>query len=265
MEDLFGIQARRNAVSDNISKAFGTEHDEQTIEKGKWSVGMTKQYQGKTWVVSGFNAKGVPLWKVQKNSSGSESTDIGKKQNNSKSNDDEKDLAEVPVGGRIKIDGVGYFKKVSKGDWVKFDPNTGKESDKRINYTKISDNGYVNGVTIVDSRGKVISSKKEDVKKEPVKLSEMKRGDTVAFVMERYNPQLGNYVTISKKQIERATSKSFVVNGNKFDKESGDRRESDSSVYGSATYSIMTEEELQKRVKDGKYNGYRISGRNPFE
>lgn len=78
----------------------------------------------------------------------------GKKSNDASTDDKEKDLAEIPVNGRIKIDGVGYFKKVGKTDWVKFDPNTGKESDKRINYTKISDNGYVKGVTIVDSSGK---------------------------------------------------------------------------------------------------------------
>lgn len=53
------IQIHRLAVQNNISKSFETD-----IEKGKWQVGMTKPYQGKTYVVSGFNTKGNPLWRV---------------------------------------------------------------------------------------------------------------------------------------------------------------------------------------------------------
>ena len=36
------------------------------IEKGKWQIGMTRDWQGKTYVVSKFNPQGRPLWKLVK-------------------------------------------------------------------------------------------------------------------------------------------------------------------------------------------------------
>lgn len=48
--------------------------DMDTIQKGKWQIGMTKQYQGKTYVVSGFNAKGKELWKLQNKQQGGAQT-----------------------------------------------------------------------------------------------------------------------------------------------------------------------------------------------
>ncbi len=43
------------------------EQRSDDLNKGKWVVGETKQYQGKTYQVSGFNAKNAPLWKLVKN------------------------------------------------------------------------------------------------------------------------------------------------------------------------------------------------------
>ena len=83
--------------------------------------------------------------------------------------------------------------------------------------------------------------------------------------MERYNPQLGNYVTIKKVQIEGTTSKSFKVDYMKFDKETGERSDKSSSVYGSSKHYILLPEEVNTHIKDGKWKGDRISGGNPFE
>lgn len=75
------IQRHRQAVRDNIMKSFGANDslvelevfkgEENDIEKAKWSVGDTKVYQGITWEVGGFNAKGTPLWRKKKNQSSS--------------------------------------------------------------------------------------------------------------------------------------------------------------------------------------------------
>lgn len=58
-------QIEVNNVSDalDILKAAGTE---DLFEKGKWKVGDEKVYQGVTYYVSDFNAKGTPKWRKKK-------------------------------------------------------------------------------------------------------------------------------------------------------------------------------------------------------
>ena len=58
-------QIEVNNVSDalDILKAAGTE---DLFEKGKWKVGDEKVYQGVTYYVSDFNAKGSPKWRKKK-------------------------------------------------------------------------------------------------------------------------------------------------------------------------------------------------------
>lgn len=58
-------QIEVNSVSDalDILKAAGTE---DLFEKGKWKVGDEKVYQGVTYYVSDFNAKGSPKWRKKK-------------------------------------------------------------------------------------------------------------------------------------------------------------------------------------------------------
>ena len=55
------IEHRRRQI-ENMNKAFSGENE---IEKA-WKIGDEKQYQGATWVVGGFNAKGTPLWRKKK-------------------------------------------------------------------------------------------------------------------------------------------------------------------------------------------------------
>ena len=69
MNDI--IKNHRAFVANQIEKSFdsGISVPQQLdIEKAKWKVGDEKQYQGATWVVGGFNAKGVPLWRKKKDS-----------------------------------------------------------------------------------------------------------------------------------------------------------------------------------------------------
>ena len=65
MENDLINQIEVNNVSDalDILKAAGTE---DLFEKGKWKVGDEKVYQGVTYYVSDFNAKGTPKWRKKK-------------------------------------------------------------------------------------------------------------------------------------------------------------------------------------------------------
>ena len=56
------ILEHRKFVASQIEKSFGVEND---IEKA-YNVGDEKPYQGKTYYVAGFNAKGQPLWLLKK-------------------------------------------------------------------------------------------------------------------------------------------------------------------------------------------------------
>ena len=59
------IEHRRRQI-ENMNKAFLGNNE---IEKA-WKIGDEKQYQGATWVVGGFNAKGTPLWRKKKDGGG---------------------------------------------------------------------------------------------------------------------------------------------------------------------------------------------------
>ena len=72
MNDI--IKNHRKFVANQIEKSFDggiNVPQELDIEKAKWKVGDEKQYQGVTWVVGGFNAKGTPLWRKKKDGGGS--------------------------------------------------------------------------------------------------------------------------------------------------------------------------------------------------
>ena len=68
MNDI--IKNHRKFVANQIEKSFdgGINVSSNYIEKAKWKIGDEKQYQGVTWVVGGFNAKGTPLWRKKKDS-----------------------------------------------------------------------------------------------------------------------------------------------------------------------------------------------------
>ena len=65
-EPIEEIQVNGVQDAENILKSIGFESADSLIEKAKWKVGDEKQYQGVTWVVGGFNAKGAPLWRKKK-------------------------------------------------------------------------------------------------------------------------------------------------------------------------------------------------------
>lgn len=79
MSYIEDIQNRKNEIRNNILKGFGLEDTfevkpdilkaagtEDLFEKGKWKVGDEKVYQGVTYYVSDFNAKGTPKWRKKK-------------------------------------------------------------------------------------------------------------------------------------------------------------------------------------------------------
>ena len=231
------ILEKRKELIDNIQKSF--EPVEDDIEKAKWQIGEIRtDSRGIAHECYEYTADGKPrLRRVRKNKGSAASTDGGKKQ-----------MTREEWVKKMRQDGVSEEEIKRFKDFEEFGDSMA-EQIKKQNSKKYVGKHHI----------------QEPKKKEPAKLSECTKGDTVALVMERYNPQLGNYVTIQKKQIETATPKSFIVDGKKFNRKSGERIDAPTSVYGSVTYSIMTEKELQKNVKDGKYKGDKISGENPFE
>ena len=69
MKDLIkSIPISSVTQAEEILKSAGTE---DLFEKAKWNVGDTKVYQGITYEVGGFNAKGTPLWRKKKDGGGS--------------------------------------------------------------------------------------------------------------------------------------------------------------------------------------------------
>ena len=69
MKDLIkSIPISSVTQAEEILKSAGTE---DLFEKAKWNVGDTKVYQGVTYEVGGFNAKGTPLWRKKKEDSNS--------------------------------------------------------------------------------------------------------------------------------------------------------------------------------------------------
>ena len=68
MEDLIkSIQISDVAEAEEILKSAGSE---DLFEKAKWNIGDEKVYQGVTYVVGGFNAKGAPQWRKKKDGGG---------------------------------------------------------------------------------------------------------------------------------------------------------------------------------------------------
>lgn len=126
--------------------------------------------------------------------------------------------------------------------------------------------GIINADQLSEKTAKAKGWLKEDKKEEPIKLSECAKGDTVALIYKRSNPQLsgGGYAKITKHTIERVNKATFEVDGKKFYKDSGTIKNSGSDVYGSSDYKIVLPSEVSKLVKNGEINGFRIN-RNDFE
>lgn len=68
------ILKQRQAVMNNINNSFGVsapasieKADDDELEKGKWQIGMTREWQGKTYKCTGFSpATNRPTWSLVK-------------------------------------------------------------------------------------------------------------------------------------------------------------------------------------------------------
>lgn len=130
------IEERKRMVQERIAKSFDSGiniAEEMELEKA-WNIGDEKVYQGVTYVVGGFNAKGVPLWRKKKDGgdtdkkSSANTTDaaVGKKakkveaEKNTTSNKDfdfkfieaERGISDIyPKPDYVK---EGYIRKISR-------------------------------------------------------------------------------------------------------------------------------------------------------
>jgi len=75
-------------------------------------------------------------------------------------------------------------------------------------------------------------------------ISNIKSGQKIWRLMDRYNPQLGTYYVFSEVTITRVNAKSISCDDDGiYSKENGKRQGKGSSSYGSADYTIMTHED----------------------
>jgi len=91
----------------------------------------------------------------------------------------------------------------------------------------------------------------------------------VIMAMFRHNPQLGNYCTIKVVDVVKVTKASVFVDyygsRKKFDF-SGNEKEEQECVYGSAYYKIYAYDAAKELFDGEKFAGYRISrGKEVFE
>lgn len=259
------LNERRKAVERNIAKGFGIDDADLDLEKAledefekgrakkQFNIGDTFTRHGITYKCTGISANtGRPTWSKVKDGGG-----------NTKENKSNEELDTSQKQERAKI--LEFYKKYE--DFRnEIETNLGEVNVNEIPFKTLKrefENWYEDAQYVIKKQHD--QSDKKDERQKPKKLSELKRGDTVALIMERYNPQLGDYVTIKKVQIEGTTSKSFEVDYMKFNKETGERSDKSSSVYGSSKHYILLPEEVNTHIKDGKWKGDRISGENPFE
>jgi hypothetical protein len=86
-------------------------------------------------------------------------------------------------------------------------------------------------------------------------LKDLKVGDFVWRQMERHNPQLGTYYTLSKSIIGKITGKKVYlesyggIDPNFYDRGTGEQLKTSQAAYGSAYYTILTHQEALSLVK----------------
>lgn len=119
---------------------------EDKIEKGKWNVGDTKVYQGVTYEVGGFNAKGAPLWKKKKdNSSNQSTTDTTPSKPSIPSKPTAAQIANVKAksGKMDTTDLAEWASKTSEANLLKIvnNPN-GKANMRKVAYDELVGRGY---------------------------------------------------------------------------------------------------------------------------
>ena len=92
--------------------------------------------------------------------------------------------------------------------------------------------------------------------------TDLKPGDFVWREMERHNPQLGVYYTLSKAKIAKVSGKKIFlddygsVNPNFYDRETGQQLKTSDASYGSAYYTLFTHQMALDAIKNdanGKY------------
>lgn len=91
------------------------------------------------------------------------------------------------------------------------------------------------------------------------------KNNQVIVAMYRYNPQLGNYCTLSLADVVRVNKKTFVVNNGFYDRKFdffGCEVNAKDAIYGRAFYRAYTIERAKELFDGEKFDGYRISGNN---
>lgn len=190
-------QIKVNNVSDalDILKAAGTE---DLFEKGKWKVGDEKVYQGVTYYVSDFNAKGTPKWRKKKGdgkpSGPSPSGNKGsKKRNQIKDYFDEINTA---------LNSNGYYGHLTTSGSIEVYEKGKRISMKNLK-ASIIDADYINFGPNVGLKDKITSIVKEAVNKKDNEKTASKNNKTHSSnIVEGTVDKKSNKVTKPNKSFD---------------------------------------------------------------
>jgi hypothetical protein len=92
-------------------------------------------------------------------------------------------------------------------------------------------------------------------------INNVKSGQKIWRLMDRYNPQLGTYYVFSEVTITRVNAKSISCDDNSiYSRENGKRQGKGSAGYGSADYTIMTHEDAVENESILNSSGAKVRG-----
>ena len=88
-----------------------------------------------------------------------------------------------------------------------------------------------------------------------------KAGENIWRLMDRDNPQLGNYFVFSEVKVRWVSPKSITCDDDAvYNKETGNRISKTESAYGSSTYTIMNYDEAVKKNDELTKGGKKVRG-----
>ena len=184
-------------VSDalDILKAAGTE---DLFEKGKWKVGDEKVYQGVTYYVSDFNAKGTPKWRKKKG----EGKPSGPSPSGNKGSKKRIQIKDYFDEINTALNSNGYYGHLTTSGSIEVYEKGKRISMKNLK-ASIVDVNYMNFGPNVDLKDKITSIVKEAVNKKDNEKTASKNNKTHSSnIVEGTVDKKSNKVTKPNKSFD---------------------------------------------------------------
>ena len=177
-------------------KAAGTE---DLFEKGKWKVGDEKVYQGVTYYVSDFNAKGTPKWRKKKGEGKPSGTSSSGNNNGSNKRNQIKDYFDEI---NAALNRNGYYAHLTTSGSIEVYEKGKRISMKNLK-ASIIDADYISFGPNVDLKDKITSIVKEAVNKKDNEKTASKNNKTHSSnIVEGTVDKKSNKVTKPNKSFD---------------------------------------------------------------